>query len=113
METKIRGIAIEANEEETYIWIENELKAIQDFVGGNIQVLPMGRGIAMIVNEEGKRLGLPGNFFCDEIGDVIVGNVIFVGINSEDFCSLTIPQERLVFDYLKSKVRIINGRFVR
>ena len=113
MDKKIKVIAIKANEEETYIWIDNDLRSFQDFVGGCIQVIPMGSGIAMIVNEEGKLYGLPGNFFCDETGDVIVGNVVFVGVNSEDFCSLTIPQERLVFDYLKSKVRIINGRFVR
>lgn len=74
--------------------IQNNLETLQNIVGGYIQCCaPMEiaeQGIEIIANEEGLLQGLELNenifpFF-------FVGKVIFVGVNNNDFCSLT-PQQ--------------------
>lgn len=68
--------------------IENELKTLQSIVGGYIEVVSMGEGIALVLNEEGKLDGLPTNFGLGR--DVIVGNVLFVACgNDGEFTDLT------------------------
>lgn len=39
--------------------IANDLKALQEYVGGYIEVVPLTEQLALICNEEGKLLGLP------------------------------------------------------
>lgn len=41
------------------IEIENELSALQEAVGGYIEVLPIAEDICVLCNEEGKLLGAP------------------------------------------------------
>lgn len=68
--------------------IENELKTLQGIVGGYIEVVSMGEGIALVLNEEGKLVGLPANFGLGR--DVIVGDVLFVAYgNDGEFTDLT------------------------
>ena len=71
--------------------IPNELHALQEIVGGYIECVYLGfDNIFCVCNEEGKLKGLPENFFFN--GDVIVGDVFFVGTNEEDFESLNDEQ---------------------
>jgi hypothetical protein len=57
--------------------IENTLEALQELVGGWIEFTAYN-GCDVIVNEEGKLMGLEPNL-VNEYGDVLVGTVVFVG----------------------------------
>jgi len=63
--------------------IPNDDKAISEIVGGNIETVPIGKGIAILCNEDGKLLGLPHN--CDLFRMNLVGTLIFVGINDQGY----------------------------
>ena len=69
------------------IEIENKLSALQEAVGGPIEVLPIAEDICVIRNKEGEHLGLPHNIVLCE--DVIVGTILIVGVAGEGFCDLS------------------------
>ena len=74
--------------------IDNDLKALQQAVGGSIDaVYPFADPVAIICNDEGKLMGLPLNrALRDENGqtyDVLTGNFLVVGLGKEDFASLS------------------------
>lgn len=76
------------NPEETYghtCWVSDELETYQAIVGGYIEVVPASSkdNVLIICNEEGKLKGLKSNFALGP--DVVVGTVIVVGQNGEDF----------------------------
>ena len=59
------------------------LEELQTIVGGNIQIIPMGKG-QLIINENGKLEGLETNFSATSIWfnhygqtDLIVGNALY------------------------------------
>lgn len=58
------------------------LEELRGFVGGYIEIIRLGENRLVIVNEEGKILGLPKNTFATKIiqsagrQDIIVGNVL-------------------------------------
>ena len=59
------------------------LEELQSFVGGYIEVLPLGETHLMVINEEGKLNGLPINVrathlfrLAYETNDCIVGNAL-------------------------------------
>ena len=59
------------------------LTELQKYVGGYIQVIPLQDDLVMVINEEGKLLGLPRNDKATELAnfhsnynDYIVGNVV-------------------------------------
>lgn len=68
------------------IEVENTLKALQDEVGGHIEVVTVASDTAIICNEEGRILGLPDNGrVC---GVDVVGTVLIVGTKGEEFCDV-------------------------
>ena len=74
--------------------ISDELKALQQAVGGSIgATYPFDDSVAIIYNDDGKLMGLPLNrALRDESGeayDVIAGTFLVVGLGEEDFASLT------------------------
>ena len=68
------------------IEIENKLSALQEAVGGYIEVLPIAEDICVLCNEEGKLLGLPHNIVL--CGDILVGTILIAGVAGEEFCDL-------------------------
>ncbi len=68
--------------------IGNELNVLQQIVGGYIETVRISDKGILIMNEEGKLLGLEPNFYLGAIGDTIVGPVLVVGEDGEDFASL-------------------------
>ena len=79
----------------TQVRIPNDLHLLQELVGGYIEALTVEteRGvIAILCNEDGKILGLEPNFQLYD--DTVVGTVVVVGIDGDDFtdCPLT-PEE--------------------
>ena len=75
--------------------IDNNLKAMQEAVGGSIGAsYPFADDpVAIIYNDDGKLMGLPLNrALRDEDGqmyDAIAGDFLVVGLGEEDFASLT------------------------
>ena len=67
--------------------IENSLEDLQRMVGGYIEVVRLD-DILIIVNEEGKNLGLPPNFYVEAIDDMIVGPAVFVRSTEEESASI-------------------------
>jgi hypothetical protein len=80
------------NEKPRSIFINNQLRAFQDLVGGFIEVYPLKPDLLMIINEDGKQIGEPLNFFIPN--DYIAGTAIFVGKDGEDFtdCPYTVGE---------------------
>ena len=92
-------VIVEPRKEPMVQNIGNDLKAMQEIVGGTIQaVYPFEETIALICNEEGKLLGLPLNrALRDETGavyDIVAGTFFLCAApaDSEHFESLTEEQ---------------------
>ena len=73
------------------------LQAMREIVGGHIEAIyPYEEQVAVIVNEEGKLLGLPYNRpLLDEHGvpyDIVCGTFFVAGLGDETFASLTDEQ---------------------
>lgn len=102
---KIRAIIKRPDERYGHVaHIQNTLANLQKIVGGYIETQSMGIGNILIMNEEGKNLRLPPNL---RIGggiytDTIVGTVIVLGVDGEEFCDC--PME---FDVWKMMVDVM------
>jgi hypothetical protein len=64
----------------------NELKTLQEKVGGWVQAIDLTSSLTMWANEEGKLVGLPVNGFATELWesrfgatDIIVGDIVITG----------------------------------
>lgn len=66
--------------------IDNTLAALQQEVEGYIEVITLPYGAAIICNEEGRILGLPDNGRVRGVD--VVGTVLIVGVNGEEFCDV-------------------------
>ena len=65
--------------------IPNELKAMQELVGGYIETAPLINGLIIVCNEEGMILNLPIN---NNLGLNIFGNFFVVRTNLGEFASI-------------------------
>ena len=93
----IRVLLVPPNDYPREVEIGSDLKSLQEAVGGDIEATyPFGDSAAIILNENGKLIGLPPNrMLCSEDGrpyDVIAGQFLVAGLGEEDFCSLTNEQ---------------------
>lgn len=99
-EERITVVFKEAGKRGEIKTIENELETLQKMVGGYIEAVPFpaGNDILLICNEEGKLMKLKPNFTVaynlkgKEVCDYIVGDVLFVSVDGEEFGSLTEEQ---------------------
>lgn len=91
-------LILEPNKQPYTKTIANDLKSCQEIVGGYIEAVTLKDGSIMIVNEDGKIMGLP---FCRDLNvighnDFIVGNAFICNGNDEgDFTSLEESQIEL------------------
>lgn len=83
--------------------IEGSLEEIQEILGGDMEIVPMTKGLLCIYNEEGEKTDLERNFFHDYAG-WILGTVIFVSDGGEEFKSLTDSQITFIKEYVGSPV---------
>lgn len=67
-------------------WIPNELSALQDIVGGYIEVVKLFSDVIVVCNEEGKLKGMDYN--CTIWGEDFVGDIFFCGVDGEDFVDI-------------------------
>ena len=87
-ENEIRVLMVEPNEHPKEFLLKNTLQAMQEAVGGLIDIVDIDDGICILLNDEGKLIGLEGN---RRIGDdVIVGNFYVCSSNEDgELASLT------------------------
>lgn len=90
---RIEVIVVEPNKPPRIEKIGNDLKSLQEVVGGNIQSLyPFQEAVALVCDDEGKMKDKPLNrALYNEQGsiyDVIAGTFLVVGLGEENFVSL-------------------------
>lgn len=93
----VRAIRIQPGKKPEVIDLKTDLESLHAEVDGYIELFyPFENGIVCIVNEEGKLLNLePNRILYDEDGkaiDLIVGNLLIVGDDCENFTDLTDEQ---------------------
>ena len=81
-ENEIRVLMVEPHEHPKEFLLKNTLQAMQEAVGGLIDIVDIDDdGTCLLLNDEGKLIGLEGN---RRIGDdVIVGNFYVCGSNED------------------------------
>lgn len=101
------------------IQIEKGLEPLQQAVGGDIQaVYPFDDPVAIIVNDEGKIMGLkPNRALRDEDGkiyDILAGNALIVGLGEENFCDLSPELMKKYSDFFRTPEKFLNldGRII-
>lgn len=82
----MRAIKKEPGRLAEVVEIENDLKALQQAVGGWIEAVTLPYGLCVICNEEGRLMGLPYNTIV--WGYDFVGPILIVGVDGEDFCDI-------------------------
>ncbi len=112
---KIAVLGLRVNEPLKIEVIENELKALQDYVGGIIEIVRIREDIGFICDGNGKIFNKEPNFLLDRYRDVIVGDVLFVALTEDgDTKSLTREQMNFVENFLRDEtIRMIKGRVLR
>jgi len=93
----VTALIVEPMREPHVKTISTDLSGLQKVVGGFIEIVyPFEDNVGLIVNEEGKLEGLPLNrgLYNDKgkLYDVIAGTFAVVGLEEDDFCSLTSDQ---------------------
>ena len=90
-ETEITVLKVEPGKAPEEVTIPNTLEAMQEMVGGFIEIVYLD-DVCLVCNEEGKLMGLEGN---RRVGyDIIAGTFFLAGATDYgEFCSLT--QEQL------------------
>lgn len=94
MSNKILTVIKKANETKgKVLTVEDTFETWNEIVGGYIETFPLTDDILILLNEEGKLMGLEPNFSIHCHGgyiETIVGDVAFVSFDEEDnFASLT------------------------
>lgn len=97
----MRVIKKEVGKAARWVDIENSLESLQREVGGYIEAVTLFSDCALIVNEEGRLIGLPYN--CTICNLDLVGPVLAVGIDGEEFADCPLPAMRLLFGGGKSE----------
>lgn len=65
------------------IWVKNDLKELQKFVGGYIEAVSVEPGITVICNEDGRIFDMAYN--CAICGISFVGSILVVGTEGDEF----------------------------
>ena len=68
------------------IIIDNKLEKLQELVGGYIETVTLAMDWCLIVNEEGRILGLPRN--CNYLGMDYYGPMLIVGTQGDEFADV-------------------------
>ncbi len=67
--------------------IENDLKALQNFVGGHIQAVPLASDLCIVCNEDGRLEGLPEN--CIVYGIPFCGDILLIRTCRDEFITMS------------------------
>ena len=83
---KIKILMVEPKKSPYLADIGDDLKSMQEVVGGYIETVTLSDTAVIICNEEGKRLRLEANRKL--VGDILVGTFFVAGYRGEEFASL-------------------------
>lgn len=75
------------------VWIKNDLKELQRFVGGYIEAVDITDDITVLCNEDGRFWEMPHN--CAVCGIDFVGPILIVGVDGEEMTD--IPEGAIEF----------------
>ena len=95
MSRKIKGLCVDENKLPEVVEIPNNLKSLQELVGGYIEYcyMPNHEDVVLICNEEGKINGMGPN---RDIGhDIIFGPFFIVGDNPDIGENLSLTEEQI------------------
>lgn len=114
MSDKITAIRVKPGNEPEIVELDNELETFQKEVGGYIEVIrPFYDPICVVLNEDGKMLGLPENKKVinknGRLLDVLVGTILFVGLSGDEFCSLRKDLLEKYSEWLKLSFVMVDG----
>ena len=92
----LKGILIKTTGEVEVVEYEDKLENLQKYVDGLIEFVAIDEGIDMIINDEGKILGLKPNYLATLLYgyDFIVGDALVVGIGDEGE-NITLTDEQI------------------
>lgn len=85
---RIKVVVQNPGEISRIVTVPNTLEALQELVGGYIEVHHISGSLLLVMDEEGRLKGLPENVRCVQYG-TIVGPVFITADQDEDFRSLT------------------------
>lgn len=114
MEDKqIRVVLLKPKQRAEVLVIRNTLTALQELVGGYIEVITdrvehRNFQALLIVNEEGKLIGLEPNIGSGY--DVLVGNIVICAAAGEEFSSLSVKQAELICKAYDYKRGLLKGK---
>lgn len=84
---KIKVVVQHPGEISRIVSVSDTLEALQKLVGGYIEVVSIGRGLLLVLNEEGRLRSMKENVRC--VYGTIFGPVFITADKDEDFRSLT------------------------
>lgn len=90
----MRAVIKEPGKEPRSIIVPNKLHTLQELVGGYIDCMAFGDDITILFDDEGKLKGKKPNIALPW-DDVIVGTVVFVGSDGEDFTDCPLAAEQI------------------
>lgn len=77
MKDVIKVLKVEPKKKPEICLLKNDLKSLQEAVGGLIEIISLDVGVALLCNEEGKLIGLEANRRLGS--DIIVGTFYVLG----------------------------------
>ena len=96
-EKEIKVLKVKPHEHPEVYMLKNTLEAMQEAVGGYIDIVGLDDNVCILLNDEGKLIGLEGN---RRIGsDIIVGDFFIYGNDEEG--NLTSLSEKKFDTYTK------------
>ena len=96
----MRAVAKKPGEHAEIIDIDNDLKALQEYVGGYIETFTFSTKACVICNEEGRIISLPYNMTF--AGHRFCGPILIVGVKGEEFTDC--PAPGFILDAVNRKV---------
>lgn len=118
-EENIKVIIIEPNKTPYVKEIPNTLEAKQEIVGGYIECVPSNfsekNSYDLIVNEEGKIMGLPWNRYVYDKQDILFGNIILAKLDEleENYVSIADTEIEFLLNQIEEKCPICTDRDIQ
>lgn len=73
------------------VWVQNDLRTLQQLVGGHIETVTLTEDLVLICNEEGFLQGLPD--CCELCGMRLVGTIVLAGWEDGKDDFLDVPMD--------------------
>lgn len=90
-ENKIKALLVKVHEPPVEVDVGNDWRSFSSHVGGYIEFYPLENNVSIVLNEEGKLIGLPGNRCVGN--EIIAGDFLIVGDNDIGECISLTPNQ--------------------